>query len=103
MNFKLFTAVVSFVVLLGMYSCGDNNADQASNEKDSAAAPMTNQADMAKPAENDWVSLFDGKSFNGWHGFNKKGQEVKNWMIEDSALICLGAAKDAHGGDIITD
>ena len=24
-----------------------------------------------------WTSLFDGKSLNGWHSFNKKG-EVKN-------------------------
>ncbi len=48
------------------------------------------------------ISLFDGKSLNGWHGFNKTG-EVKNWAIEDSAMVCLGAAKDASGGDIVSD
>ena len=49
-----------------------------------------------------WISLFDGKTLNGWHGYNKTGP-VKNWEIEDGALVCLGAAKDASGGDIVTD
>ena len=49
-----------------------------------------------------WISLFDGKSLEGWHGFNKKGT-IKNWDIEDGALVCLGAAKDAHGGDIVSN
>lgn len=49
-----------------------------------------------------WISLFDGKSLKGWHGYNKTGV-VKNWEIEDGALVCLGAAKDASGGDIVSD
>ncbi|MBB6128253.1 3-keto-disaccharide hydrolase [Mucilaginibacter lappiensis] len=49
-----------------------------------------------------WVSLFDGKSLKGWHGFNKKGP-VKNWTIVDGALVCLGAAQGDTGGDIVTD
>ncbi len=49
-----------------------------------------------------WISLFDGKTLKGWHGYNKTGP-VKNWEVEDGALVCLGAAKDASGGDIVTD
>ncbi|WP_462219611.1 3-keto-disaccharide hydrolase [Ferruginibacter sp.] len=49
-----------------------------------------------------WVSLFDGKTLKGWHGFNKTGT-IQNWTIEDGAMVCLGAAADAHGGDIVTD
>ena len=49
-----------------------------------------------------WVSLFDGKTFNGWHGYNKTGS-IPNWAIEDGAMVCLGAAADANGGDIVTD
>jgi Domain of Unknown Function (DUF1080) len=48
------------------------------------------------------VSLFDGKTFKGWHNFNST-DSVKSWAIEDSALVCLGTAADAHGGDIVTD
>ncbi|MBC7424308.1 MAG: DUF1080 domain-containing protein [Ferruginibacter sp.] len=49
-----------------------------------------------------WISLFDGKSLAGWHGYNKTGT-VTNWDIENGALVCLGAAADAHGGDIASD
>jgi Domain of Unknown Function (DUF1080) len=49
-----------------------------------------------------WISLFDGKTLNGWHGYNKTGA-ITNWAIEDGALVCLGAAPDAHGGDIVTN
>ncbi len=49
-----------------------------------------------------WIPLFDGKSFKGWHGYNKTGA-IDNWTIEDGAMVCLGAAPDAHGGDIVTD
>jgi len=66
---------------------------------DSTNTVANNKADTTKA---EWVSLFDGKTQNGWHGFNKTG-EVKNWMIEDGALVCLGAAKDAAGGDIVSD
>ena len=55
-----------------------------------------------KPAKGKWVSLFDGKTLKGWHGFNKTGT-IPNWEIEDGALVCLGAAADAHGGDIVSD
>jgi hypothetical protein len=56
------------------------------------------------PLEAIEVTLFDGQSLNGWHGYNKTpGTDIKNWTIIDSALVCLGAAKDAHGGDLVTD
>lgn len=54
-------------------------------------------------ADSSWISLFDGKSQSGWHGYNKPAGEMKNWTVEDGALVCLGAAADARGGDIVTD
>jgi hypothetical protein len=56
----------------------------------------------ATPEKGSWTSLFDGSTLKGWHGYNKAGV-VKNWEIEEGALVCLGAAKDASGGDIVTD
>lgn len=50
-----------------------------------------------------WESLFDGKTLKGWHGYNKGNTTVKNWTVTDNALVCLGAAKDAAGGDIVSD
>jgi len=49
-----------------------------------------------------WISLFDGKTLNGWHLFNKTS-EIKSWKIEDGALICLGGKGPSGSGDIFTD
>jgi len=56
----------------------------------------------AMKSENEWVDLFDGISLRGWHGFNKTAG-IDNWIVVDSALVCLGAAEYDTGGDIVTD
>jgi len=53
-------------------------------------------------AQDKGKAIFDGKTLKGWHGYNQTG-EVKNWTVIDGALVCLGAAKDAHGGDLVSD
>ncbi len=60
------------------------------------------KSNQVAPNNKKWISLFDGKSLAGWHGYNKTGT-VTNWDIENGALVCLGAAADAHGGDIASD
>jgi Domain of Unknown Function (DUF1080) len=82
----------------GMLAC-NSSGDKEKVAKDSTATVESEKKETLSAAPE---SLFDGKSLAGWHGFNKTG-EVKNWDIEDSAMVCLGAAKDAHGGDIVTD
>ena len=67
-----------------------------------ACISFVNKTQETTSQKGKWVSLFDGKSLKGWHGFNKTGT-IKNWDIEDGALVCLGAAKDAHGGDIVSN
>src|SRR5829696_3247882 len=86
----LIQTAVTFLFLAGMVSCNtDGETAAASNDA------KENKTDTAKTG---WVTLFDGKTQQGWHGFNKPGP-VKNWAIEEGALVCLGAAKDAAGGD----
>ncbi|OJY80813.1 MAG: glycosyl hydrolase [Sphingobacteriales bacterium 44-15] len=79
-------------------SCGDGSK---APEADSTASPAPVQEPAASSAAAA-VSLFDGSTLAGWHGFNKTGA-VTNWKVEDGALVCLGAAKDAHGGDLVSD
>ena len=99
MNIKTFSVPAIAAAMLGLASCGDN-----SPQNTTSGDSTTTSADTAAATKNsEWVSLFDGKTFAGWHGFNKGTDSIKNWMIEDSSLICLGAAKDAHGGDIVSD
>lgn len=51
-----------------------------------------------------WVTLFDGKSFDGWRQYNNEGMPA-NWVVEDGAMkVFTGEGKKlgrGAGGDII--
>lgn len=47
-----------------------------------------------------WVSLFDGESFSGWHGYNGGGLE--SWTIEDCAIKSAGTEGN-YGSDMRSD
>lgn len=90
----------TFIVLLviGIASCA-NQGTKVTSTKDSTHSDTANKM---KAENGNSISLFDGKTLNGWHGYNKTG-EVKNWTIEEEAMVCLGAAKGDTGGDIVSD
>ncbi len=69
--------------------------------KNETEKPFDSKSDMTKKGK--WKKLFDGKTLNGWHGYNKGNKPVKNWVVIDNALVCQGASKDDTGGDIVTD
>lgn len=102
MKFRLLSVPVIAAGMLSLASCGDNSS-QNNEATDSTATSSSAAIQDSSSAKGEWISLFDGKTFNGWHGFNKGKDSIKNWMIDDSSLVCLGAAKDAHGGDIVSD
>lgn len=95
MKKKTFYIAGYFTLILAIGSCFNNNLEKiVVSSLDTTSTTTSTKTTMA--------SMFDGKTLSGWHGFNKTG-EVKNWAIEDSTMVCLGAAKDAHGGDLISD
>jgi hypothetical protein len=53
-----------------------------------------------------WILLFDGKTSNGWRGYNKTTFPA-GWQVVDGTLYCKasgrGEAGAANGGDIIYD
>lgn len=57
-------------------------------------------------ANEKWITLFDGKTFNGWRGYNRADMP-KAWTIEDGAIKIngsgMGEAGAKDGGDIIFD
>ncbi|MDH6356676.1 DUF1080 domain-containing protein [Parabacteroides sp. PF5-9] len=57
-------------------------------------------------ADEGWISIFDGKTFEGWRGYNKTSVPSK-WTIEDGAIKFNGSgggeAQDGDGGDLIYD
>jgi hypothetical protein len=47
-----------------------------------------------------WLLLFDGKSSEGWRGFNKATFPA-GWVIDSGTLKALGTAQGDTGGDIV--
>ena len=51
--------------------------------------------------ENQWISIFDGSTFEGWHGYNSDSISPC-WTIEDQCMV-FTPDPDKPGGNIITD
>jgi azurin len=49
-----------------------------------------------------WALLFDGKTLNGWHLFNR-GNIPSAWSVDSGMLICNPHAKNVKHGDLVTD
>jgi hypothetical protein len=112
------TVLFAGILLMAGYlsSCGGGKkteaaATDAEAQKETKATPeytllnlpTVDLASFPKDADG-WITLFDGKSFNGWRGYDRKDMP-KAWMIDDGAIHIKGSgegeagAKD--GGDIL--
>lgn len=85
-----------------LFSCGNSQKVEVEllmAELD-AEAPLNILA--KKEQKSGWSLLFDGKSLDGWHGFNMQGAP-DCWRAEDDALKIIneGGAESAEG--ILTD
>lgn len=57
----------------------------------------------AKEKKDGWILLFDGKTTDGWHTYNKN-RVTKNWKVVDGALVMDAKEKTKdEGGDIVTN
>ena len=65
--------------------------------------PQINLEDFPKDKDGYYI-IFDGKTFNGWRGYNKDAVPAR-WTIEDGAIkfngTGFGEAQESDGGDII--
>jgi hypothetical protein len=96
--------------ILGIISC-NNAADKSSTSSadSSSTAQKTDTASSSAAASTStqWVSLFDGKTMNGWHTYGRT-TVGSAWQV-DSGAIHLAAPKkmkefqNSEGGDIVTN
>lgn len=76
---KKFLPAIGIAAILS--GCILNNSD----EKKEGSGEM-------KEADKDWITLFDGKSLDGWHGYGN-GNIDGRWKIYDSTLILDSTVK----------
>ena len=66
--------------------------------------PKKKTAQAEPGTQSEWVDLFDGKSFDGWHQFNKSEMSPA-WSIEEGAMVFDPEKRPKKKGshDIVTD
>lgn len=90
----------SYLILLAagmMAACSSPKTEEASTQDSLALAPA--------PTE-EWISLFDGQTFNGWSKYGG-GEVGKAWKIANGELYLDATNKSGwqtgDGGDIVTN
>jgi len=86
--------IILYMVACGFVACN------------STKTTMKSTNSSAAEDDNGWISLFDGKSLNGWHTYGKT-TTGKSWKVENGAIHLDAAAKKGYqseeGGDIVTN
>lgn len=88
---------IQYIIVIAVLS----GCNQPGNE--SAKEGKNSETNVTK---GDWVSLYNGKDFTGWHSYG--GDTVGSaWKAEDSAIhLNVLQKKDwqtLNGGDLVTD
>jgi hypothetical protein len=92
---KKFLFAALAVTLTLAFSCKPRTAQQ-----EAATTADTLNVLSSQETADGWKLLWDGKTFAGWHTFNK--DSVIGWEIKDGLLISLGQGGD-HANDIVTN
>jgi hypothetical protein len=59
-----------------------------------------------KEKKEGWVLLFNGKTTDGWRGYDKAAFPEKGWVVEDGTLHVIGSSRGeagGGGGDLLYD
>lgn len=89
---------VAITMMLLLFACGQSQkmANNSLSEEEKAAG---------------WILLFDGKSFDGWHGLGRDDFPADYWVIDGDAIKKIAQSEGpkmpdgqpVQGGDLITD
>ncbi|AKD02073.1 DUF1080 domain-containing protein [Pontibacter korlensis] len=92
--------ILSVLALAALFSC------QSGNTENEAAATEAETTENSATDNEEWVSLFDGETTNGWHTYGKDSVG-RAWVVDDGALhLDASNKKDwqtSDGGDIVTE
>ncbi|MEX0288574.1 MAG: DUF1080 domain-containing protein [Flavobacteriaceae bacterium] len=99
-----FTLVLT-ILLFGV-SCKTDKKDtfQISRSQELAEKNKVHNQLLDIEKEQGWSLLFDGKSLNGWHLFNKPDStRFSAWEVKDGAIFCNATDESTVFGDLVTD
>lgn len=84
------------VVLCAMIFLASCSSSKSTSSSTSTSTTMSNDNDR-------WISLFDGKTLNGWRTYQNKQSD--SWTVADGVLHCKGSTDDKSDmrADLITN
>lgn len=94
---KLIVSGLTVASLMACKNDGKNSEKEADiKQKDNVETIAANEK------KEQWQYLFDGKSADGWRGYNEQNADdlPQGWIVEDGTLKSLGKGGDI-GGDIV--
>ena len=87
------------LMLLFIFSC------QNEKKKTNNGLTQVITGSEKNKVSSDWVNLFDGNTFDGWHMYNSSS-EIISWSIIDSSMVLTPDEKNIGSGtgkDIVTN
>ena len=106
---KNYSLPIIFIFIGSIFtSCGEKKENTEENEEVTVAEVDTvakvNELSQ-KEKEEGWKLLFDGKTTEGWRGYDKDSFPSQGWIVEDGAIKVQGSGSGeaGGGGDIIYD
>lgn len=91
----------TMIMLIGLLAMGCKDGKNTANgEKAQLVADAGNSTVPSQ--EEEWTVLFDGSSFDGWHGYLQEDVPAE-WVLEEGAMV-FHPSKDKHGeSNLVTD
>ncbi|MEC3964121.1 DUF1080 domain-containing protein [Flagellimonas halotolerans] len=88
---------ILFVALAIAFACKDKSKET----KEEVEEKVT---EMAEQKESEWITLFDGTGFDGWHMYNGGGV-TEPWKLEDGAMVFYPPEERPEGANynLVTD
>lgn len=95
---RTITSVRSFFLMTALILATSVTGASAQQAGKNDSSPNTLSQ---KEKESGWKLLFDGKTFNGWHGYNMKGIP-DCWKVEDG-IMKMTTVGGQESQDVVTD
>lgn len=95
---RTITSVRSFFLMTALILATSVTGTSAQQTGKNDSSPNTLSQ---KEKESGWKLLFDGKTFNGWHGYNMKGIP-DCWKVEDG-IMKMTTVGGQESQDVVTD
>jgi len=86
-----------FIALAAVFACKDKPKENKEEVQEEMTEVVENQ-------ESEWITLFDGTNFDGWHMYNG-GEVTEPWKIEDGTMVLYPPEERPEGANynLVTD